>query len=67
MWAPSGMSENGLAGPLADRFYAALFSGKSHRIGDAVKASRSAYQASGLPSYMLSIYNLLGDPAMRLE
>ena len=67
MWAPSGMSENGLAGPLADGFYVALFSGKSPRIGDAVKASRRAYQAKGLPAYMLSIYNLLGDPAMRLQ
>jgi hypothetical protein len=66
-WAPSGMSENHLAEPLARAFYAALFTGKGNRIGDAVRVARYVYKASGQPAYMLSIYNLLGDPAMRVR
>jgi hypothetical protein len=66
-FGPSGMSENDLAEPLADAFYSAAFSGRSPRIGDAVNAARRAYRARDLPSYMLAIYNLLGDPAMRLR
>ena len=67
VWAPSGMSENELAGPLAEGFYAASVSGRGARIGDAVRTARLAYKASGLAPYMLAIYNLLGDPAMRLR
>jgi hypothetical protein len=67
MWAPSGMSENDLAGPLATGFYGALFGPESSRIGDAVISSQRTYRASNLPLYMLSIYNLLGDPAMRVR
>jgi len=67
LWAPSGMSENDLAGPLADGFYAALFAGESPRLGDLVNSSRRSYKANQLPPYMLSIYNLLGDPAMRVR
>jgi len=63
----SGMSENDLADHLANGFYSAMWSGESDRIGDAVNSARRAYKASNLPLYMLSIYNLLGDPAMRLR
>ena len=61
------MSENDLATPMADAFYAAFYSEESSRLGDAVNASRRAYKTSHLPVYMLSIYNLLGDPAMRVR
>ena len=66
-FGPSGMSENDLADHIANGFYSALFAGESDRIGDAVNSSRRAYKAGNLPLYMLSIYNLLGDPAMRLR
>ena len=66
-FGPSGMSENDLADHIASGFYSAMFSGSSDRIGDAVNSTRRAYKASNLPVYMLSIYNLLGDPAMRLR
>jgi hypothetical protein len=66
-FGPSGMSENDLADPIASGFYEALFAPESERIGDAVNSSRRAYEAGDLPLYMLSIYNLLGDPAMRLR
>jgi hypothetical protein len=66
-FGPSGMSENDLADHIANGFYSAIFSGGSERIGDAVNSTRRAYKARSLPLYMLSIYNLLGDPAMRLR
>jgi hypothetical protein len=66
-FGPSGMSENDLADHIAGGFYSAMWSGSSDRIGDAVNSTRRAYKASNLPVYMLSIYNLLGDPAMRLR
>jgi hypothetical protein len=67
VWAPSGMSENDLAGTLAGGFYAALFASENPRLGDVVNSSRRTYKAVHLPVYMLSIYNLLGDPAMRVR
>jgi hypothetical protein len=59
------MSENGLAEPLSRGLFERLFQPGSARLGDAVVSARQAYKASGQPAYMLSIYNLLGDPAMR--
>jgi hypothetical protein len=67
LWSASGWSENNLADPLAQGFYQALSSGGSPRIGDAINSTRRAYKANNLPWYMLSIYNLLGDPAMRVK
>jgi hypothetical protein len=68
VWAPSGMSENELAEPLGEALYAALYTGrKVERLGDAVAVARRVYRNRDLPAYMLAIYNLLGDPAMRLR
>ncbi|MBK5256351.1 MAG: DUF11 domain-containing protein [Vicinamibacteria bacterium] len=67
LFAPSGMSENELATPLAIGLHEALARKKTLRIGDAISAARRAYKAQDLPLYMLSIYNLLGDPAMRVR
>jgi uncharacterized repeat protein (TIGR01451 family) len=67
LFAPSGMSQNDLATPLAEGLHAALLSGRTRRIGDAVNAARKAYKIENLPLYMLSIYNLLGDPALRVR
>ncbi len=64
VWAPSGMSENDLAEPLAEAFFGQR-QGRAARLGDAVVLARRAYRAAQHPAYMLSIYNLLGDPAMR--
>jgi peptidase C25-like protein len=63
VWGPSGMSENDLAEPLAQAFFSRR--GRDARLGDAVVLARRAYRAGQHPAYMLSIYNLLGDPAMR--
>jgi uncharacterized repeat protein (TIGR01451 family) len=65
VWAPSGMSENPLAEPLAKAFFQVRFPARPGRIGDAIGLARRAYRSGKHPAYMLSIYNLLGDPAMR--
>jgi hypothetical protein len=68
LWAPTGESENELAVPLAEAFYASSsINGPQTRIGDAIMASMKAYERSRSASYMLGIYTLLGDPAMRLR
>ncbi len=65
VWSPTGMSENELAVVLAEAFWAEVFSNRP-RIGDAILAASRAYEADGLAPYTLDIYNLLGDPAMKL-
>jgi hypothetical protein len=64
VWAPTGLSKNDAAVALGERYYAAAFGSDRVRIGDAIKRSMKAYEQAGLPAYMLSIYTLLGDPAM---
>jgi hypothetical protein len=68
LWAPTGESENALAVPLAQSFYSSSsVTGPRTRIGDAIMASMKAYELSRSADYMLGIYTLLGDPAMRLR
>jgi hypothetical protein len=45
----------------------AVFRAGHERLGDAVLASQSAYAASGAFPELLTIYHLLGDPALRLR
>src|SRR5262249_5029668 len=65
--APTGMSEHTFAIPLAEGFYSSVFQGRAPRLGDAVVAGHRAYAQHGGPVYMIWIYTLLGDPAMRLD
>ena len=68
MWAPSGMSENDLAVGLAETFYdSSNIRGTNTRLGGAVLASLKAYAGTDKPKYMLAIYGLLGDPAMKIK
>ncbi len=67
LWAPSGMSENHLAQPMATEFYRAAFDPSVVRLGDAIRTARKAYRQSERPAFMLDLYNLLGDPAMRIR
>jgi hypothetical protein len=66
-FAPSGLS---LHGP-ADLFHQALIreitSGQHERLGDAVFAAQADFAQTGAFPELLSIYNLLGDPALRLR
>ncbi len=66
-FSPSGLSVN----DAAHRFHKALLqevlSGRHERLGDAVLAAQKAYADSGAFRELLSIYNLFGDPALRLQ
>ncbi len=67
VWSSTGMSEDDLAAGLATGFYARLYEPDVRRLGDAVAATRKDYAQTGKASYMLNLYNLLGDPAMKLH
>jgi len=66
-FAPSGLS---LHAP-ADLFHKALIqeiaSGSHERLGDAVFAAQADFAQTGAFPELLSIYNLLGDPALRIR
>ena len=65
-WAHTWMSENDHAVYLAERYYAAVFGGRSSTIGEAITTAMREYEQTSRPQYMLHTYTLLGDPAMRL-
>jgi hypothetical protein len=46
---------------------AEVTSGRHERLGDAILAAQAAYAETGLMPELLSIYQLLGDPAMRIR
>jgi hypothetical protein len=66
-FSPSGLSLN----DPAHRFHKALLERLVHqghpRLGDAVLAGQAAYAQTGAFPELLSIYHVLGDPALRLR
>jgi hypothetical protein len=44
-----------------------IVSGRHERLGDAVLAAQEIYANSGAFPELLSIYNLLGDPALKIQ
>jgi hypothetical protein len=63
-FSPSGLSLDGPAHEYHRALVAELTSGRHDRLGDAVLAAQKTYAASGLMPELLSVYHLLGDPAM---
>ena len=61
-FSPTGLSLN----EPAHRFHELLRQGHA-RLGDAVLSAQSAYAASGLFPELVSVYHLLGDPALTDE
>jgi hypothetical protein len=66
-FAPSGMSLNGAAHLYHKALLAQILSGAHPRLGDAVLAAQVEYVETGALPELLSIYNLLGDPALRIR
>jgi hypothetical protein len=66
-WAPSDWSYNADAKTLGEGFYQAVFQPEVLTLGDAVRSSMKAYKAAGRASYELNIFNIIGDPALRLK
>ena len=66
-FSPSGLSLNTPAQRLHQAMLDELFSGKHTRLGDAVLDAQETFLESGSFPELLSIYHLLGDPALRLR
>ena len=66
-FSPSGLSLDDAAHVFHQALLRELLSGKHERLGDAVLAAQEAYAASGSFPELLSIYHLLGDPALEIR
>ncbi len=66
-FSPSGLSLNEPAHLYHQALVRELFEGGHRRLGDAVLAAQSAYADTGAFPKLLSIYHLLGDPALNLR
>jgi uncharacterized repeat protein (TIGR01451 family) len=67
VWAASGMSENKSAVKLDEEFMRAVFEDGERELYRAIQKSFEAYADRDRRWYMVQIYNLLGDPAIRLD
>jgi hypothetical protein len=66
-FSPTGLSLNGPAHQFHQALLDELVNQKHERLGDAILAGQAAYAATGAFPELLSIYHLLGDPALRLR
>jgi hypothetical protein len=70
VWAAAGLSMNPDARLLAQGFFSSVFKARGKGVktvlGDAILQAFRAYRNTGGPSYVLDIYTLLGDPALRM-
>jgi hypothetical protein len=66
-FSPSGLSLDGPAHVFHRAMLAEIVSGRHDRLGDAVLAAQTTYTRSGAFPELLSIYHLLGDPALKIR
>jgi hypothetical protein len=66
-WAPTGLSLNELAIILDKEFFRTAFVNGDKVLGHVVLKALGNYAGTGKPHFMLDIYNLLGDPALRMR
>ncbi len=66
-FSPSGLSLNGPARRFHQALLEQILHGGHERLGDAVLAAQQAYAETGALPELLSIYHLLGDPALVLR
>ena len=67
VWSPTGLSVNSRAVILDEEFMNAVFSDGISLLGDAVLKALESYSNRTGDKTMPGIYNLLGDPALRLQ
>ncbi len=67
VWGPSGLSTTGGARLLAERFYHAAAATGSQRLGDLLLRTMAEFKAQGGDPALARIYDLLGDPALRIQ
>jgi hypothetical protein len=66
-FSPSGLSLDEPAHRYHKAVLEEILSGRHERLGDAILAAQEDYAASGSFPEMLTIYQLLGDPALRIR
>lgn len=66
-FSPTGLSLDEPAHLFHQAIVSELASGRHERLGDAIAAAQARYAASGAFPELLSIYHLLGDPALKLH
>ena len=66
-FSPSGLSLNAPAHRYHKALLQELLNGGHTRLGDAVLAAQQSYADTGAFPELLSIYNLFGDPALRVK
>jgi hypothetical protein len=67
VWGPTGLSNNSKAALLNDRFYRLVFHSGEARLGDAVLWTLDSFRGSDSVRPTLEVFELLGDPALRLH
>ncbi len=66
-WTPSGLSYNSQALILNEALVKSLYDENTEVLGEAVQDALENFSEEGQLPFMLSIYNLLGDPATRIR
>jgi hypothetical protein len=67
VWAPSGLSLDFEAFRLGGAFFRAVYDEGEPTIGEAIQSAFGAYREGGGIPLTPTVYNLLGDPAVRLK
>ena len=67
VWSPTGLSMNEQAKKLNEGLLRGCFEDGVPTLGEMILHSLEDYGAAGEPTYMLYIYNLLGDPALLVK
>ena len=67
VFGPSGLAESKASLGLAEIFYRRTAESGTSRLGDLILRSYTELRAQGGDRSLLDIYNLLGDPALRLH
>ena len=67
VWSPTGMSINSEAVILDEVFFMSTFTGRKQTLGDVVLKALEKGSMNGVSEFILDIYNIMGDPALKLK
>ena len=67
VWSPTGLSLDSQAKILDEEFFKADFNAKKAVLGDVILKAFNGFNKQGGQAFMIDIYNLLGDPALKLR